>query len=480
MLNRSELVKEEAGVPYWTRFRLEEEFLAVILAALVHSGDLVLSVPGRKIDAASIDQFAKISMPDAVAFKHVERPKDLPLAPLQELLDLVGLPKGLIVNPAKRDEAVTQLQGKVAELVNKVVMTQAQLPEVRLWSKPILTEPEQEERKERLRRLKGFLESLQAYNTGGKLKNFPHDAETVAEQRSGLDTVREVAELPTLVQQLGPLTAYLSTAEAVLEGGHAWVGELHEARGRLMTQLTSPKHRADASFQRSLGQTLGELRSRYQDAYLSAHRAARLGANEDRRKGGLTTDSRLGQLQKLAGVEMMPAQQLRDLEDSLFGLKTCFSVTKKDLEAHPVCPHCGYRPVEESGIGIAAVDLLAQLDERLDELVRDWMTTLLANLADPTVEANMELLGVGSGSNALAELRQKRELPDPIPPALVKALQEVLSGLLKVTLPTTQLHSALEDGGMPCTIDELRERFDRYLATLTKGKDGSKVRVVIE
>lgn len=480
VLNCSELVQEVAGVPYWTRFRLEEEFLAVVLAALVHSGDLVVSVPGRKIDAAAIDQFAKLSIADAVAFKHVERPKDLPLAPLQELLDLVGLPKGLIVNPAKRDEAVTQLQGKVAELVNKAVLAQAQLTELRLWSKPILTEAEQEERRLRLQQLKGFLESLQAYNTSGKLKNFSHDVEHVTAQRTGLDTVREVEELGGLVQQVGPLTAYLSTAEAVLEGGHPWLEEVHEARGRLMTQLTSPKQRADTAFHRSLGQTLGELRSRYQDAYLGAHTRARLGANDDKKKGNLTTDSRLAQLQKLAGVEMMPTQQLRELENRLFGLKTCFSLTKKDLETQPICPHCGYRPVEESSSGIAAADLLAQLDERLDGLVRDWATTLLGNLADPTVEANVELLGEGAGSKALAALRATRELPDPVPPALVKALQEVLSGLLKVALPPSQLQGALAEGGMPCTLDELRERFDRYLAALTKGKDASKVRVVIE
>ncbi|MCB1057643.1 MAG: ATP-binding protein, partial [Acidobacteria bacterium] len=480
VLNRSELLKESSGVPYWERFRLEEEFLAVVLAALVHSGDLVVSVPGRKIDASSIDQFAKLSIADAVAFKHVERPKDLPLAALQELLDLVGLPKGLVVNPAKRDEAVTQLQGKVAELVNKVVVAQAQLPELRLWSKPILTESEQEERRQRLNQLKSFLESLQAYNTAGKLKNFPHEVEHVGAQRAGLETAREVEELTTLVQQVGPLTAYLSTAEAVLEAGHPWLEEVHEARGRLMTQLTSPKQRADTAFHRALGQTLGELRSRYQDAYLSAHGRARLGAKDETKKDELVTSSRLAQLQKLASVEMMPAQQLREIQNRLDTMRPCFSLTKKDLDAEPICPHCGYRPVEEPASGLASSDVLAQLDERLDELVRDWTTTLLGNLADPTVEANIELLGDGPGSKALAELRESRELPATVPPALVKALQEVLSGLLKVSLPPSQLQDALAEGGMPCTVEELKERFERYLASLTKGKDASKVRVVIE
>jgi hypothetical protein len=39
VLNRSELIGLEDGVEYWTKFRIEPEFLSVVLAALVHSGD---------------------------------------------------------------------------------------------------------------------------------------------------------------------------------------------------------------------------------------------------------------------------------------------------------------------------------------------------------------------------------------------------------------------------------------------------------
>jgi hypothetical protein len=151
VLNRSELVQEQAGVEYWTRFRLEPELLAVVLAGLVHSGDLVLSVIGKKIDAGAIDQFAKLPISELAQFKQVERPRDLPLGALQELCDLLGVPKGLIVNSAKRDEAVTQIQGKVAEWVNKAVVAQAHLADLTLWGKPILSEPEQTEWCQRLR-----------------------------------------------------------------------------------------------------------------------------------------------------------------------------------------------------------------------------------------------------------------------------------------------------------------------------------------
>jgi hypothetical protein len=49
-----------------------------------------------------------------------------------------------------------------------------------------------------------------------------------------------------------------------------------------------------------------------------------------------------------------------------------------------------------------------------------------------------------------------------------------------VVLPEARLQSALADGGLPCTIPELQQRFDRFLTELTRGKNSSRVRIVIE
>jgi hypothetical protein len=119
VLNRSELLQSEYTLEYWqpNRFRLEPEFLVVVLGALVHSGDLVLTLPGRKLDAASTDQFTKIGIGELKQFKHVEQPKDLPLGALQELFDLLGLNKGLLVNPGTREQAASQLVTEATQRV---------------------------------------------------------------------------------------------------------------------------------------------------------------------------------------------------------------------------------------------------------------------------------------------------------------------------------------------------------------------------
>src|SRR5262249_52969304 len=193
-------------------------------------------------------------------------------------------------------------------------------------------------------------------------------------------------------QQTNPLTSYLGKAEALLDASHPWQDLVRAARADLMARIASPKQRSESDFKRLLTHTLGELKTKYQDAYLAAHERSRLGANDDKRKANLAKDARLAQLQKIASVEMMPTQQLRDFENKLFALKTCFHLGRPDLESDPLCPHCGFRPAEEPATSVAAKKTLRDLDEILDGIVHGWTETLRTNLEDPTVSGNIELV----------------------------------------------------------------------------------------
>ena len=148
---------------------------------------------------------------------------------------------------------------------------------------------------------------------------------------------------------------------------------------------------------------LAELKTKYRDAYLALHPRVRLTANKDKKKAQIAKDSRLVQLQKLSGI-VMTAQQLKDLQDSLFALKTCFAVTKPELDAVPICPHCNFRPVEEPAKGPRAGDVLAKVDDRLDELLAEWTQTLLSDLADPTVAEGIDLIdSAGQGGQGVRQ-----------------------------------------------------------------------------
>lgn len=75
---------------------------------------------------------------------------------------------------------------------------------------------------------------------------------------------------------------------------------------------------------------------------------------------------------------------------------------------------------------------------------------------------------------------KKRTLPDVLGQDFIHALQEVLSGLIKVSVKIADLRDALLSGGSPATPAEMRKRFEEYLDGLTKGKEPGKVRIVLE
>ena len=159
------------------------------------------------------------------------------------------------------------------------------------------------------------------------------------------------------------------------------------------------------------------------------------------------------------------------------GLKSCFALTEQELEASPVCRTATSNRARNRLRSAATI--LDALDGELDKLVENWTQTLLANLEDPTTKGNLSLLKP-EPRKLVDGFIKKRTLPDDLDQDFIHALQEVLSGLTKVSVKIADLRDALLSGGSPATPTEMRKRFEDYLDGLTKGKEPSKVRIVLE
>ena len=129
----------------------------------------------------------------------------------------------------------------------------------------------------------------------------------------------------------------------------------------------------------------------YIDEYLAHHTRARLGVNDDKRKGQLLGDERLRRVQRLTTIDLLPRQQLNNFQNRLAGLKSCFALTDQDLDATAECPHCAFRPSTEHANTSASCEL-STLDNELDSLLSTWTETLLGNLDDPTTKEQLTLL----------------------------------------------------------------------------------------
>ena len=482
VVNRGELIQELLGVEYLAAetLRLEPEWAAVLLAALVHSGDLVLAVPGRKFDAADLPALAALPLDELIHFKHVERPKDWDIPALKALFELLGLNPGLgVLVTQGKPKPIRRLQAAVVQVVARLVVAdRAVQTGIPFWGRSLIDSEEAKGLRSSLEGTKYFLESLQAYTSPGRLKNFRHDAGEVSGHATGLKTLAEVEALQGLVTELGPTAAFLTAAEAVLPKSHGWVGQMKEARSEVLAEIVRSDRREAVSLRRRSLRRLGDLKKAFVGVYLDRHARARLGVNDDRKKTALMSDERLARLRALSAINLMPLRQMMDFEDRLAGLESCFRLTREELEVSPVCPHCGFRPAQEPEAAPAG-QVLAQLDDDLDRLLADWTRTLLVNLDDPATRENLSLLQPERAARVSAFV-EEGELPDILEPEFIEALQEVLSGLVKVVVTTEDLKAALLAGGSPASPAEMKARFGGYLDGLAKGEDPAKVRVVLE
>ncbi len=479
VVSRAELLQATPGGEYLTpqTSRLEVEWVVVVLAALIHAGELTLTIPGKKFDANSLPQLAGTSVDELAQFKHVERPKDWNLPALTALFELLALAPGQAQLITQGDHAPVQaMQSQVLQCVKRLVKAQQLLHAgLVFWGQRLFTDPEQITQ---LEATKTFLESLQAYTSPGQLKNLRYEASEITAQQVGLHILGEIEALQNWIADFGPTADYLSTAEAVLPSDHAWVTRMRAARTEILQQIGDPSQRNTPVFRQKIQRQLTELKQLYQQTYLALHLRARLGVSEDQRKAQLVNDPRLHTLQRLATLVLMPRQQLTDFQAQLAGLRSCLTLTEPELTAAPICPHCAFKPALETPSAPVGV-LLERLDAELDRLLADWTQTLLVNLTDSTIQENLALLKPEPRQLVDAFLAA-RTLPANLTPAFIHALQEALSGLVKVVVALPALRAALLEGGSPATPAELQQRFEIYLEQLVRDQPPGKVRIVLE
>ncbi|MDP2647600.1 MAG: DUF6079 family protein [Desulfobacterales bacterium] len=482
VMNRSELIQNVMSVEYMLpeRFRLEPEWVIVLLAAMVYAGDIVFHIPGKEFSATDIAAMSATPLHDLVGFKHIKKPKDMPIGALKALFELLDLAPGLAVELSQgKDGPVEQLQKSIALRVEQLVMTAQKIQSgIPFWGKNLLSENEINAYRQKMEETKTFLESIQAFNTPGKMKNFKYSSTDVKNHGAGLAKLDEVAALQGLVADLGVLASYLAQAEAFLPDSDAWISTMKTTRDAILVSFHDPEKRTKPEFRQTTLQQLNELQQGYMDIYTSMHQKARLGVNDDNRKKALSRDERLEKLKKLATISTMHASQLVDFQNRLGALTPCYSFMKNDLNAAPLCPHCSFKPSQES-IASAVGNRLSKLEDDLDRLYDEWTNTLLNNLEDPITQERIDLLKPEMKKH-IEDFLKKRALPDELSNEFVQAIREALSDLKKITIKVPDLKDALLAGGSPFNPSEMKSRLDTYLGQLTAGKDPGKVRIVLE
>ena len=145
VVNHGEILTLEANgpVPVFKdgHFKLEPEWVALILLALVYSGDITLTIGRETLDAGNIERAALLGLDALTDFRFYRRPQELPVAQWRLIFEALGLPPGLVVDASTHEDAVRQLQERVSvELNSTAELVSTVQGEINILGTPLFTD----------------------------------------------------------------------------------------------------------------------------------------------------------------------------------------------------------------------------------------------------------------------------------------------------------------------------------------------------
>ena len=506
VVNRGEVIEQIAGglqpVEKDLFFRLEPEWIVVVLLALVYNGDIVLNLGGREeLDAGSIERAATMALADLVDFRFYKQPRTLPVNLWATIFEGLGLAPGLIRDENTRARALSEhLLPTVGAELERAARIHGQLQQgIQVWNASLFTDRFTLEVEAgtvvgsdrptvtfslttllpHLRGYKQFLETLSRFNTVGKLRNLRLTLQEIGDALADRDVVDRAAHLLGLVGRIQPVAAYLAEARANLPDDHPWAERADAARQALLAdlrQLGNGESEIDA-----LARTreLDTLKADYVAAYAGLHRQLVLGPQADDRRLRLYDDPRLAALNALVEIDLLALNraELDGWKQAIAALRPCRGFHEGLLTDSPTCPVCHLRPVQ-AGHGDVGT-MIEQLDERLDDMLLRWRQALRAALISDAAQKSLGAMTAAERTPIDVFLDQGDADPR-IPPGLARAATQALHGIEALTLPVEALIAALKDGGLPCTRDELQARFKQFVQTQMRSHDESSTRLTLD
>jgi len=467
----------------------------------VYNGDIVISLDGREeLDASSLERALTRSMTDIINFRFYKRPRTLPINLWSMIFEGLGLQPGLVRDENTRENAVTELQRLVHAELEMVVQLQNRLEQgAQLWNTPIFTDrltfvveqgtvvgsdaPDfslsSMDLLPGLRGYKQFLEELNKYTTVGKLRNLRYTPGQIQENLEYRLTVQRARQLLDAVNQIQPYTTYLAEAQANLPEDHEWTQHARQTQKNTLDSIRRFGKGNAALDLQALIRELTHLKQEYITIYSDLHRKSVLTASGDDLRQRLYRDVRFESLRALSAIELLTRSgDFEFWKQQLTGLVSCREFHEGVLNDSPTCPYCHLRPAQLRTTANSDA-LVHLLDDKLSDLLRNWRKALRDNLNSDTAQHSLEAMSPAE-RKPVDDFLQQGDDAETLPANFVPSAIQALRGIQAVTLPVDALMQALKAGGLPCTREELQNRFKQFLDQQMRGHDAANTRLTLD
>ena len=460
------------------KFKLSYVMLPVVFLAMVYTGNAVIAINGGKtITASNLDIIQKTLAVDIYDFKTISKPKDIQLAELIRLFEVLDIPTGLMTNPGQREAGLAQLIEKTKDILHTAAKASSKLNgEFTLWGEKLIPDHIASTYKKSGQRIVDMFSNFGSkFNTVAKLPNFLYTMDEINQIENDIQNMKVVLEYEKFRTELTSDVSYMMNLEhmqlgkSITELLDTAKDEFHEVRDAIPSDMDGESAAEDVK------QEINKVKKQYIEYYFKEHNKKRLNAKESQKKGEIISSTRLGNLKKLKALSIFSSAKVDAIDNELASLKTCYDLTTEMLETTHFCTKCNF---VLGGTDAPVKGRLAEIDAKIDALLDEWRQTLYNTLSDPLLNEQMTYLKTQQRT-VIKQFLDTKMLPEKVDNYFIDAVVALLKGFEPVSISADEFIDKLDVLG-PCDIDTFKNKINELLKEYTKGKDAEKLRIVVK
>lgn len=448
--------------------KLEPELLVVVLAALLKTGRIEISIDGKAYNSLDYSEFIKQPLSKLVKFDYIKKPSELPMAEVNAILDMFEEPAANN-NEDSLERAIRIVNTKLDGQINQAIDLKQNLKsDFMIGGKNIV--PNNQKIIDQLSSYQEFCNQLKRFDSIAKLKNLPFKLEDIDQQDLIKKEMQQLLHRKPQIDDLNRLVEYLMMSKNYLSMGNDWDDRVKTCTDQLVANISNKK---DSFNER---QALLSAKKQYIDQYFDIHEKKKLNVDDDRQLKNIESSNKVKILDMLAkNITILPANQLANWKQkmNLASQNFCYQLSKEDLQKTPYCPYC-HSPLENNDKEGNYKEMVRNAADQLSKIYDNWVQIIISGLLK---QEGVSLLGA-EDRQIIEKFTQNEELPNNLQ-HFIKIVKGLFSGLEKIDFNFNDLKIELQQHS-PMSVDELEGRIKEYISKLINDKNKETLRILIK
>jgi len=449
-------------------YRIDAAFEFMVLSVLVALGECEIKLnSGETLNASNLDKLRNLQADDYFNFAFIKRPKGINL-PVVKAITKSFCGKDLSNRLDQQDtyivlvNATKKLAAECARMVAQNFQKATNIAGVN-----IISEDEALSLRNNTTALKGFCDRLSTYTSEAKLKNMPFDLTTVNKMIEHKNDFEVVIEKFDLAKELEEKVSYLTQAKQYVPADT----ELSRTIDATIQSLPKVLAAQSVSEVESYKAELETSKQQYIKWYLKRYREYCINEIDEAKRVKILNSTEYVVCEKLTQCPLLNSTIWQNWRLKFSKLRKADSNVETILMT---TPYANFNPLT---VGDQEMKNVRELAVELEDIYNLWLQSLKDFINTSDAQSALKLMDQG-GQNFLNRFVNGMEIiQDGYSAQCLLELVNILSeGFEKTEITIEDMSQYFTH---PMTIEEAKGAFELYIERMSKGKERSKVRIIL-